>query len=57
VTDDLLGLFTDFTPTFVKRYAEVGDTIEGAVLDYAEDVRARRFPAPEHCFGAVPSTG
>jgi 3-methyl-2-oxobutanoate hydroxymethyltransferase len=54
VTDDLLGLFNDFTPTFVKRYAEIGDTIERAVIAYAEDVRTRRFPAPEHCFGATP---
>lgn len=51
VTDDLLGLFSDFTPTFVKRYAEIGETIERAVSAYAEDVRARRFPAPEHTFG------
>jgi 3-methyl-2-oxobutanoate hydroxymethyltransferase len=50
VTDDLLGLFSDFTPTFVKRYAEIGQTIERAARDYAEDVRARRFPAPDHCF-------
>jgi 3-methyl-2-oxobutanoate hydroxymethyltransferase len=51
VTDDLLGLFNDFTPTFVKRYAEIGETIERAARAYADDVRARRFPAPEHCFG------
>jgi 3-methyl-2-oxobutanoate hydroxymethyltransferase len=51
VTDDLLGLFADFTPTFVKRYAEIGETIERAAAAYAEDVRARRFPAPEHTFG------
>jgi 3-methyl-2-oxobutanoate hydroxymethyltransferase len=54
VTDDLLGLFSDFTPTFVKRYAEIGETIERAVRAYADDVRTRRFPAPEHCFGAPP---
>jgi 3-methyl-2-oxobutanoate hydroxymethyltransferase len=51
VTDDLLGLFSDFTPTFVRRYAEIGDTIERAVATYAEDVRARAFPGPEHTFG------
>ena len=55
VTDDLLGLFSDFTPTFVKRYAEIGETIERAVSAYAEDVRARKFPAPEHCFGVAPA--
>lgn len=51
VTDDVLGLFQDFTPTFVKRYGEIGDAIEKAAQAYAEDVRARRFPGPEHCFG------
>jgi 3-methyl-2-oxobutanoate hydroxymethyltransferase len=52
VTDDVVGLFGDFTPRFVKRYAEVAPTIGQAVAAYAEDVRARRFPGPEHCFGA-----
>ncbi len=50
VTDDLLGLFSDFTPKFVKRYAEIGEAIERAVATYAEDVRARAFPGPEHTF-------
>lgn len=51
VTDDLVGLFGDFTPKFVKRYAELGDAIGEAAAAYAADVRARRFPGPEHCFG------
>ena len=51
VTDDTLGLFSDFIPTFVKRYAELGEDIEKAVQAYAEDVRERRFPGLEHCFG------
>jgi 3-methyl-2-oxobutanoate hydroxymethyltransferase len=51
VTDDLLGLFADFTPRFVKRYAELGEGVSRAVEAYAADVRARRFPGPEHCFG------
>lgn len=53
VTDDLLGLFTEFTPRFVKRYAELAPAIAAAAAAYAEDVRARRFPAREHCFGAA----
>lgn len=52
VTDDLVGLFSSFKPKFVKRYAEVGAEIERAASAYAEDVRARRFPAPEHTFPA-----
>jgi len=51
VSDDLLGLFGDFTPRFVKRYAELAPTVGKAIAAYAEDVRARRFPGPEHCFG------
>jgi 3-methyl-2-oxobutanoate hydroxymethyltransferase len=52
VTDDLLGLFDEFTPRFVKRYAELGPLIADAAASYAADVRARRFPEPGHCFGA-----
>lgn len=54
VTDDLLGLFTDFTPKFVKRYADLAPQIEKAAADYARDVRARRFPGDEHTFGGGP---
>lgn len=50
VTDDLLGL-SSLAPRFVKRYAEVGGDVSKAVAAYAEDVRARRFPGPEHCYG------
>ena len=57
VTEDLLGIFSDFTPKFVKRYAELGVDISIAAAKYAEDVRARRFPGPEHCFGAPKTSG
>jgi 3-methyl-2-oxobutanoate hydroxymethyltransferase len=50
VIDDLLGTFNDFTPRFVKRYADLGAEISRAAAAYAEDVRARRFPGPEHVF-------
>ncbi|HAW49236.1 MAG TPA: 3-methyl-2-oxobutanoate hydroxymethyltransferase, partial [Roseovarius sp.] len=50
VVDDMLGLFTEFKPKFVKRYAELGDAGTAAIAAYAEDVRARTFPAPEHGF-------
>lgn len=52
VTDDMLGLFAEFTPKFVKRYRRLGDDIRAAVHDYADDVRAGRFPAPEHTYPA-----
>jgi 3-methyl-2-oxobutanoate hydroxymethyltransferase len=51
VIDDVLGLFAQFKPRFVKRYAELGPLIAAAAADYAADVRARRFPGAEHCFG------
>jgi len=51
VTEDVVGLFSDFTPKFVKRYAELGDQVSAAARAYAEEVRSRKFPGPEHCFG------
>jgi len=51
VTDDVVGLFTEFKPRFVKRYAELASKIAAAAEDYAEDVRQRRFPGPEHTYG------
>ncbi|MSO93313.1 MAG: 3-methyl-2-oxobutanoate hydroxymethyltransferase [Rhodospirillales bacterium] len=51
VVDDMLGLFQAFTPKFVKRYANLGAAVEKAARAFAEDVRERRFPALEHCFG------
>lgn len=51
VVDDMLGLFADFKPKFVKRYAELDAAGREAVAAYAADVRARRFPGPEHLFG------
>ncbi len=50
VVDDMLGLFTDFKPKFVKRYATLGQDAETAIAAYADEVRARAFPAPEHIF-------
>jgi 3-methyl-2-oxobutanoate hydroxymethyltransferase len=55
VTEDIVGLFSDFTPKFVKRYAELGAQVAQAAQAYAEDVRARRFPGPEHVFAPKPS--
>lgn len=54
VVDDMLGMFTDFRPKFVKRYAELGGEAGRAVAAYAQDVRERRFPAQEHVFGDEP---
>ncbi len=53
VMDDMLGLFTDFRPKFVKRFADLGKTAEEAIAHYAAEVRARSFPGPEHAFPDV----
>ncbi|EDM72604.1 3-methyl-2-oxobutanoate hydroxymethyltransferase [Roseobacter sp. AzwK-3b] len=50
VVDDMLGLFTAFKPKFVKRYATLGADGEAAIRAYADEVRARSFPAAEHTF-------
>ncbi|HVY15224.1 MAG TPA: 3-methyl-2-oxobutanoate hydroxymethyltransferase [Rhodopila sp.] len=50
VVDDILGLVPK-PPRFAKRYADVPALVTHAVTAYADDVRARRFPGPEHCFG------
>ena len=51
VTDDMLGMF-DWTPKFVRRYAGLRAGIAEAVRAYAEDVRARRFPAEAETYFA-----
>lgn len=53
VVDDMLGLFTEFRPKFVKRYAELGQAADQAIAAYAAEVRARAFPADEHGFADV----
>src|SRR5207237_9955590 len=49
VLEDMLGL-SPRVPKFVKRYGELGPSIEAAVAAYAADVRARAFPATEHVY-------
>ena len=44
VSSDMLGMF-DWTPKFVRKYADLRGVIDQAVATYADDVRARRFPA------------
>jgi 3-methyl-2-oxobutanoate hydroxymethyltransferase len=53
VTDDMLGLFSDFTPKFVRKYADLSQAVGDAVDSYAADVQARRFPGLEHCYGVA----
>ena len=48
VFNDLVGLYDAHVPRFVKRYAEIKQTMVDAIARYAGDVRARRFPGKEH---------
>lgn len=48
VVHDLLGLFTDFLPKHAKRYAELSARMGEAIAEYADDVRAARFPEAAH---------
>lgn len=57
VTEDALGLFGDYQPRFVKRYAALAPSIEQALAAYAEDVRQGRFPELGHCFGVKTAVG
>ncbi|MFU6379151.1 3-methyl-2-oxobutanoate hydroxymethyltransferase [Metapseudomonas otitidis] len=57
VTEDALGLFGDYQPRFVKRYAALAPGIEQALAAYAEDVRQGRFPELGHCFGVKTAVG
>jgi 3-methyl-2-oxobutanoate hydroxymethyltransferase len=54
VTDDLLGRF-DWSPRFVRRYADLRAATETAVRAYAADVRARRFPGPDEVYRPKPA--
>ena len=53
VVDDMLGMFTDFRPKFVKRYAELAQTADQAIAAFAADVRAGAFPGEEHGFADI----
>lgn len=54
VTEDMLGMFPDFTPKFVHQYGQLAGRISDAAAAYAADVRARAFPRPENLYGARP---
>jgi 3-methyl-2-oxobutanoate hydroxymethyltransferase len=54
VLHDLLAIHDDFQPKFVKRFAAVKAEMLRGVEAYAEEVRTRRFPGPEHTYGIAP---
>ena len=54
VLHDLLTIHDDFKPKFAKRFAQVKAEMLRGVEAYADEVRTRRFPGPEHTYGIAP---
>jgi 3-methyl-2-oxobutanoate hydroxymethyltransferase len=54
VFHDLLGITTGRTAKFVKRYADVHETMVAAMAEYGEEVRSRHFPEPDHVYSVEP---
>lgn len=50
VIQDMLGMYSDFTPKFVKKYATLNKDIEGAVSSYIKEVKDMSFPEKKHTF-------
>ncbi|MFH1019846.1 MAG: 3-methyl-2-oxobutanoate hydroxymethyltransferase [Pseudomonadota bacterium] len=50
VSHDLLGMFEKFVPSFVKRYAELGSQIAGAIIAFRDEVKGGVYPDAEHSF-------
>jgi 3-methyl-2-oxobutanoate hydroxymethyltransferase len=50
VTHDLLGIFDEFKPKFVKQYAQLNEIMLQAFREYKKDVKDNTFPGPEHSF-------
>jgi 3-methyl-2-oxobutanoate hydroxymethyltransferase len=54
VFHDLLGIYDEHSPRFVKRFAELKRAMVEGVRSYAGEVRERRFPADQHCYSIDP---
>ena len=54
VLHDMLGIYPDFTPRFVKKYAQLGNAVKQAVREYASEVRDGVFPTDAHSFAMAP---
>ena len=50
VYQDMLGMFSDFTPKFVKRYANIGEVMKEAFQNYIKEVQDGVFPAEENTY-------
>ena len=50
VYQDMLGMFTDYVPKFVKNFANVGEVMKNAFRQYKEEINYQTFPAAEHSY-------
>lgn len=50
VYQDMMGMYSDFTPKFVKQYAQTGNAMREAFEKYSEEVKSGAFPTEEHSF-------
>ncbi|TJX15812.1 3-methyl-2-oxobutanoate hydroxymethyltransferase [Tissierella creatinini] len=50
VYQDMLGMYSNFTPKFIKRYAELGSYMKDAFKEYINEVQSGAFPGPEHTY-------
>jgi len=50
VTHDMLGIFEEFKPKFVRRYAELAQTMRDAFRRYVADVKSVRFPSEDESY-------
>lgn len=50
VYQDMLGMYSDFTPKFVKKYADIGNVMKTAFSSYIQEVKSGSFPDKEHSF-------
>jgi 3-methyl-2-oxobutanoate hydroxymethyltransferase len=50
VYHDMLGMFSDFTPKFAKKFADAGEVMKSGFREYISEVKSGEFPAEEHSF-------
>lgn len=50
VYQDMLGMFNDFVPKFVKQYANIGGVMKEAIKSYIDEVKEGKFPEDKHTF-------
>lgn len=50
VYQDMLGMYSDFTPKFVKKFSNVGEVMKAAFEQYISEVQSGAFPSHEHCY-------